>query len=106
MLAPEALFLRDEDFFTLAKPYGRWVIHAGTAASELSAPMPDVAVNRRADDPLVNLRAYLLQTEKRVLICAESHGRRETLQQYFSEYDLRFDAVRRLMPILPTAAPQ
>ncbi|HTN67343.1 MAG TPA: transcription-repair coupling factor, partial [Burkholderiaceae bacterium] len=92
LLAPETLFLRDEDFFALAKPYGRWVIQAGTAASELSAPIPDVAVNRRADDPLVNLRAYLLQTRKRVLICAESHGRRETLQQYFNEHDLRFEA--------------
>ena len=25
LLAPEALFLTDEDFFTLAKPFGRWV---------------------------------------------------------------------------------
>ncbi len=92
LLAPETLFLRDEDFFTLAKPHGRWVLQAAAAAaSDLSAPIPDVAVNRRADDPLVNLRAYLLRTGKRVLICAESHGRRETLQQYFSEHDLRFE---------------
>ncbi len=91
LLAPETLFLRDEDFFTLAKPYGRWVMQAGAAASDLSAPIPDVAVNRRADDPLVNLRSYLLQTDKRVLICAESHGRRETLQQVFNEHDLHVE---------------
>ena len=54
----------------------------------MSAPLPNIAVNRRVDDPLVNLRAYLLQTDKRVMICAESNGRRETLQQYFNEYDL------------------
>ncbi|HJW53722.1 MAG TPA: transcription-repair coupling factor, partial [Burkholderiaceae bacterium] len=88
LLAPEALFLKDEDFFTLAKPLGRWAIRHGGEASELSAPLPDIAVNRRMEDPLVNLRSYLLQTDKRVLICAESGGRRETLQQYFSEYDL------------------
>ncbi len=88
LLAPEHIFLSDENFFTLAKPYGRWVIQSEDVASELSASLPNIAVNRRADDPLVNLRAYLLQTDKRVLICAETNGRRETLQQYFNEYDL------------------
>ncbi|MDO9421338.1 MAG: transcription-repair coupling factor [Herminiimonas sp.] len=88
LLAPEQIFLSDENFFTLAKPYGRWVIQSEDVASELSASLPNIAVNRRADDPLVNLRAYLLQTDKRVLICAETNGRRETLQQYFNEYDL------------------
>jgi transcription-repair coupling factor (superfamily II helicase) len=88
VLAPEQLFLSDEQFYTHAKPFGRWVIQKPEAASGLSAPLPDIAVNRRADDPLTNLRSYLLQTGKRVLICAETNGRRETLQQYFSEYDL------------------
>ncbi len=88
LLAPQQLFLTAEDFFTLAKPYGRWVVQGSDAASELSAPIPNIAVNRRMDDPLTNLRAYLLQSEQRVMICAESGGRRETLQQYFSEYDL------------------
>jgi transcription-repair coupling factor (superfamily II helicase) len=88
LLTPETLFLTAEDFFTLAKPFGRWVIRHDDIASELSGPLPNIAVNRRADDPLVNLRSYLLQTDKRVMICAESNGRRETLQQYFNEYDL------------------
>ena len=88
LLAPEQIFLSDENFFTVAKPFGRWVIQSEDGASELSASLPNIAVNRRADDPLVNLRAYLLQTDKRVLICAETNGRRETLQQYFNEYDL------------------
>ncbi|MES2070814.1 MAG: transcription-repair coupling factor [Pseudomonadota bacterium] len=89
ILPPESLFLRDEDFFTALKPHARWVLQSGGPASEISAPVPDVAVNRRADDPLSNLRAFLLQTGKRVMICAETLGRRETLQQYFSEYDIR-----------------
>tara|TARA_R110001599_G_scaffold159052_1_gene346142 strand:- start:167518 stop:171033 length:3516 start_codon:yes stop_codon:yes gene_type:complete len=93
LLAPEQIFLSDENFFTLAKPYGRWIIqreNADTegAASELSSALPNIAANRRADDPLTNLRAWLLKTDKRVMICAETNGRRETLQQYFNEYDL------------------
>ena len=89
LLEPAALFLNDEDFFTLAKPFGRWVLQTSDTASELSAPIPNIAVNRRIDDPLTNLRSYLLQTDKRVMICADSNGRRETLQQYFSEFDLQ-----------------
>jgi transcription-repair coupling factor (superfamily II helicase) len=88
LLPPESLFLGDEDFFTLAKPYGRWAIQSGDTASEVSAPLPNIAVNRRVDDPLTNLRGWLLQTDSRVLICAESNGRRETLQQYFNECGL------------------
>ncbi len=88
LLAPEDIFLRDEEFFTLIKPHGRWIVQPEETASVLSAPLPDIAVNRRADDPLINLRAFLLQTDKRVMICAESGGRRETLHQYFNEYNL------------------
>jgi transcription-repair coupling factor (superfamily II helicase) len=95
ILAPEALFLTDESFFTTAKAFARLAISrdAGQEASELSAPVPNIAVNRRAEDPLGNLRSYLLQSAGRVMICAESNGRRETLQQYFAEYDLTLTPV-------------
>ena len=92
LLPPERIFLTDEDFFTLAKPHGRWVIQGSDSASEISAPIPNIAVNRRTDDPLTNLRSYLLQSGRRVMICAESNGRRETLQQYFRDFDLTLDA--------------
>jgi transcription-repair coupling factor (superfamily II helicase) len=90
ILEPKELFLGAEQFFTLAKPHGRWTLTRDTAgqASELSAPIPDIAINRRLDDPLANLRSYLMRTGSRVMICAESNGRRETLQQYFNEYKL------------------
>ncbi|MEB0138605.1 MULTISPECIES: transcription-repair coupling factor [unclassified Undibacterium] len=92
VLAPETVFLRDEDFFTALKGRARWAVAAvekGAAASEISAFLPDIAVNRRADDPLTNLRAFLLGNAARVLICAETLGRRETLQQYFNEFNLQ-----------------
>jgi transcription-repair coupling factor (superfamily II helicase) len=88
VLPPENIFLTDEDFFTLVKPHGRLAIQHDDVASAFSAPIPNVAVNRRSEDPLINLRAYLLQTGKRVMLCAESNGRRETLQQYFRDFDL------------------
>ena len=94
ILEPRELFLGAEQFFTCIKPHGRWAIARGdAAASELSAPLPDVSVNRRMEDPLSNLRAYLAQTDTRVMICADSAGRRETLQQYFAEYKLALTPV-------------
>jgi len=90
ILEPTELFLSAEQFFTCIKPHGRWNIARDplAPASELSAPIPDVAVNRRLDDPLASLRTYLERSDTRVMICADSAGRRETLQQYFSEYKL------------------
>jgi len=88
LLPPEQLFLKSEDFFVFAKPHARWVLQTDTAPSELSAPIPDITINRRADDPLGNLRAALKRNGKRTLICAESAGRRETMQQLFNEYNL------------------
>jgi transcription-repair coupling factor (superfamily II helicase) len=92
LLPPDRIFLTDEDFFTLAKPHGRWVIQSSDTASEISTPIPNIAVNRRTDDPLTNLRSYLMQSGRRVMICAESNGRRETLQQYFRDFDLPLDS--------------
>ena len=88
ILPPENLFLTDEDFFAFAKFYGRWIVRHGEELTELSAPIPDISVDRRASDPLAKLRTYLDKPGRRVMICAESGGRRETMQQYFGEYDL------------------
>ena len=107
ILAPEALFLTDEGFFTLAKPFGRWVISKSDdtlPVSELSSAIPNIAVNRRADDPLANLRAYLRQPGRRVMMCAESNGRRETLQQYFNEYQLALTPVEGYLGFLQSDA--
>ena len=34
LLAPETIFLSDEDFFKLVKPHGRWIIQQGEDSSE------------------------------------------------------------------------
>jgi len=90
ILPPQDIFLGDEQFFVLAKPHPRIAVSRDMSlpSSELSAPIPNIAVNRHLDDPLTNLRAYLMRAGRRVMICAETNGRRETLQQYFAEFDL------------------
>jgi len=43
--------------------------------------LPELAVERRAADPLHRLKAFLAGTPARVMLLAESPGRRETLSQ-------------------------
>ena len=106
VLAPATLFLRDEDFFSLAKPYGRYIIKSNPGEPDgISSSLPDVAVNRRLEDPLANLRSFLLQTKQRILLCAESNGRRETLQQYFQEYNLHPVVCDSLTDFITSEAP-
>ena len=91
VLPPQELFLRDETFFTRANTFPQYIakVDAGSTASRL----PDVAVDRKADDPLTSLRQFLSQFAGRVLLLAESPGRRETLNEYLSEHGLPATAV-------------
>ncbi|HTI16448.1 MAG TPA: transcription-repair coupling factor [Trinickia sp.] len=88
ILEPQRLFLSDDDFYTLAKPFARLVL-PNNAGGAWATPLPTLAVDRRADDPVAALRAYLATSERRVLIAAESAGRRETIAQLFADNGLR-----------------
>ncbi len=90
LLAPAQLFLREDEFFGAIKPFSRLELHAETdTENQPAASLPDVAVNRRADDPLTALKSFVNDYPGRVLLIADSLGRRETLLQLFSEYGLR-----------------
>jgi transcription-repair coupling factor (superfamily II helicase) len=51
-----------------------------------SVALPALEVERRADAPLARLAGWLDATDARVLVVAESPGRRETLSQLFAEH--------------------
>jgi len=86
-LPPAELFLSAEEFFARAKDFARAAVES-TGGSTL----PELAVERRAADPLHRLKSFLAQTPARVMLLAESPGRRETLSQYLAEYGLRPEA--------------
>ncbi|MBV8262082.1 MAG: transcription-repair coupling factor, partial [Paraburkholderia sp.] len=88
ILEPQRLFLTDEDFFTLAKPFARLVLPAASAGGWATA-LPSLAIDRHAEDPLASLRAYLDTTKNRVLFAVESAGRRETIAQLLADNHLR-----------------
>ncbi|MBS0448486.1 MAG: transcription-repair coupling factor [Proteobacteria bacterium] len=78
LLPPEELFLRPEDFFTLANAYAQLVVR-GNEPVEWARPLPDLSVDRGAPEPLTRLQVHVGTTPHRVLIVAESPGRRESL---------------------------
>jgi transcription-repair coupling factor (superfamily II helicase) len=84
VLPPEQLLTKAEDFFSKIKQFS--VINAQLdnkpAAKNI---LPAVEVDRRADAPLHKLQAYLKKAKTRILIAAESLGRRETMMQLFTE---------------------
>ncbi len=53
-----------------------------------TAPMPDIAVNRRADIPTQAFQDFLQSYPGRVLLLADSLGRREIISGYLHEYGL------------------
>ncbi len=103
VLPPEQLFLLDQDFFTLAKPFARLTLPTPGDGS-WAIPLPPLAINRRADDPLAALRAYLARTPARVLLCADSAGRRETLLQLLHDNDLHAPSVESFEDFLTSDA--
>jgi len=97
-LPPSMLFLDAEEFFSAMQPYARWTlaeaVDGGAAASPLRtafAAAPQVAVERKAEDPLARLRALLDHSRiegRRVLLLADSAGRRETIGQFLRDHAL------------------
>ncbi len=98
LLPPADLFLSEEAFFTAAKSHARLVLVAGSDGP--ASALPPVAVERRADDPLVRLKAFIGAFPGRVLLLAESAGRRETLFALFAEYGLKPDSCSDLAGFL------
>jgi transcription-repair coupling factor (superfamily II helicase) len=78
ILAPEDLFLRPEEFFTLTQPHATLAVR-GKEPVAWARLLPDLSVDRGAPEPLKKLQQHVGGTPHRVLIVAESEGRRESL---------------------------
>jgi transcription-repair coupling factor (superfamily II helicase) len=84
LLPPGAIFLTGEGFFVELARFAAATFKA-VGEQTMSASLPLVAVNRRAERPLEAFAGFVAGFDGRVLIAAESAGRRETLIEYFRE---------------------
>jgi transcription-repair coupling factor (superfamily II helicase) len=78
ILPPEDIFLRTEDFFAIANAHAVLSVR-GKEDTDWARPLPDLSVDRGAPEPLKKLQLHVGTTAHRVLIVAESEGRRESL---------------------------
>ena len=91
LLAPPQLFVPAEEFYVRLKDHPRVDVQANSPDGEAigAEALPSVAVDRRAQDPLSALKAFIDGSRLKILVAAESPGRRETMATYFAEYGLR-----------------
>jgi transcription-repair coupling factor (superfamily II helicase) len=99
ILAPEALFLKPDAFFAATQPYATLALR-GTEPVDWARPLPAVAIDRNAAEPLATLEGHLRSTAARVLLVAESEGRRETLLDLLRDHHIAVPAVKTLAEFL------
>jgi transcription-repair coupling factor (superfamily II helicase) len=105
ILAPEEIFLRTEEFFALTQPHATLVLRgiSGQGSPEPASsvepwarPLPDLAVDRSATEPLFALERHLAATPARVLVVAESEGRRASLLDLLRDHHIAVPSVASL----------
>ena len=84
-LPPQHLYLAADQFSGCLKAYPQILPELGGAAFAL----PDVAVNRQAEQPLQALQDFQTAFDGRILLTAESAGRRETMLGFFAQHGLK-----------------
>jgi transcription-repair coupling factor (superfamily II helicase) len=95
LLAPEEIFLRSEEFFARTQPHATLALRGGEPVDWATA-LPDIAVDRNATEPLAKLEHHLAHTPARVLIAAESEGRRESLLDLLRDHKIAVPSVATL----------
>jgi transcription-repair coupling factor (superfamily II helicase) len=95
LLAPAEIFLTAEDFFGLTKPHAVLSVR-GNDPVEFARPLPDISVERGVQEPLARLEAHLKSTPHRVLLVAESEGRRESLLEQLRDSKIDPPSVKDL----------
>ena len=84
-LLPQHLYLSADVFAGRLKNYGQVL----PDVSGKEHTLPDLAVNRQSDEPLRALKDFQTTFEGRILLCAESLGRRETMLGFLQQNGLK-----------------
>lgn len=102
LLPPGDLFLRVDQLFAAVKSFRRLTISrepVETKPGRLNLPLntpPDLPVKAKAQNPLLKMESYIIaakESGKRILFCAESAGRRESLQELLGRIRIHPKAV-------------
>ena len=100
-LLPQHLYLSADVFAGRLKNYGQVLPDVDGKEHTL----PDLAVNRQSDDPLQALKDFQTAFDGRILLCAESLGRRETMLGFLQQNGLKAKPVSDWQAFLNDDAP-
>jgi transcription-repair coupling factor (superfamily II helicase) len=116
LLPPEALFLTAEQFYLQANEHPQLSLRPGSVKAQEASPdqatvssflaLPDLSVQRGSDEPLGRLKSHLKNAPQRLLILAESDGRRESLLDFLRASGVNPPAFDSLAEFLDTAPPE
>ncbi|MFC3875422.1 transcription-repair coupling factor [Neisseria musculi] len=100
-LPPQHLYLSEDQFAGRLKAYGQIL----PDLNGTNHALPDVAVDRQSETPLSALQNFQTAFNGRILLTAESAGRRETMLGFFAQHGLKPESVRSWQAFLSSDAP-
>jgi transcription-repair coupling factor (superfamily II helicase) len=117
LLPPADVFMPVEEFFTRTQAHATLSLrepgandtHESTTSltppTAWARPLPNLAIDRGATQPLALLEAHLTSTAHRVLLVGESDGRRENLIELLREHQINVPSVDSLHAFLASDHP-
>lgn len=101
VLDPKQLYLQNDELFALLKNHPRLILDKNSTNDEPTFfQLPDVSVNRKDADPISKLKYLVNNTNSRIIISADSAGRRETIRQLLEENQLKAHQTDSLIDFL------
>lgn len=88
VLPPDKLFLSEAEFFDNTKQYAQIFFTSDSSQKSLTSSLPMIGIDFKKQDPVLPLRQFLKNTTARILLTAESAGRRATILQILHENNL------------------
>ncbi|OYT88419.1 MAG: transcription-repair coupling factor [Burkholderiales bacterium PBB6] len=95
ILPPDEIYLKTDEFFTRASNLATLVLR-GNESVDWARPLPDISADRGSTEPLAALEKHLRTTPHRVLLVAESDGRRESLLEMLRDHKIEVPSVATL----------
>jgi transcription-repair coupling factor (superfamily II helicase) len=99
ILPPAAIYMPAEEFFARTQPHATLSMR-GSEPTDWARPLPDLSIDRGATEPLGTLQRHLAATPHRLLLVAESQGRRENLIELLRDHQISVPSVDTLAEFL------
>ncbi len=111
LLAPREIYLAEDELFSALKKYERIHLTSNTLDDSAghfnfsSAIAPTLPIQAQSEHPLKSLESFLLSFDGRVLFCAETAGRRETLLELLNRIHIKPQEIKNWETFIQTDIP-